>query len=142
MIISLKKLVALYFGSGNDLSLTLGSPTDSTTDTICGCMNKTFENLFNKIPGVKVGVVLPCPWGDYPPTVQDNKMMLYAEALREVAKRYSIPVLDLYYESNLRPWDNTFRNLYYKHDEGNTIHTEEDGHKILANKFKMFIQSL
>ena len=134
--------IITFFGSGNDLSLTLGTPTDSTTDTICGCMNKTFETLFERIPGAKVGVVLPCPWGPYAPTIQDNKMMLYAEALREVAKRYSIPVLDLYYGSNLRPWDETFKELYYKRDDGNSVHPDEDGHKILANKFKMFIQSL
>ena len=69
-------------------------------------------------------------------------MAKYSEALREVAKRYSIPVLDLYYGSNLRPWDETFKELYYKRDDGNSVHPDEDGHKILANKFKMFIQSL
>lgn len=134
--------IVTIFGSGNDLSLTLGNPTDTTTDTICGCMNKTLEVLFERLPGVKVGIALPCPWGGYPPKSKGNKMMLYSEALREVAKNHSVPVLDLYYESNLRPWDNTFRELYYKRDDGNSVHPDEDGQKILANKFKMFIQSL
>ena len=136
--------IITIFGSGNDLSLIgkLGNPSDATTDTICGCMNETFKRLFERIPGAKVGVVLPCPWGNYPPTISDNAMAKYSEALREVAKRYSIPVLDLYYESNMRPWDETFRELYYKRDDGNSVHPDEDGHKILANKFKMFIQSL
>ena len=136
--------IITIFGSGNDLSLIdeLGNPSDATTDTICGCMNETFKRLFERIPGAKVGVVLPCPWGNYPPTISDNAMAKYSEALREVAKRYSIPVLDLYYGSNLRPWDETFKELYYKRDDGNSVHPDEDGHKILANKFKMFIQSL
>ena len=69
-------------------------------------------------------------------------MTKYCEALKDIASQYSIPVLDLYYGSNLRPWDETFKSLYYKRDEGNGVHPDEDGHAILANKFKMFIQSL
>lgn len=139
--------IITIFGSGNDLGGTvgiskLGLPTDTTTDTICGCMNITIEKIFERIPGARIGIVLPCPWGNCPPYQQENPMAKYSEALREVAKRYSIPVLDLYYGSNLRPWDETFKNLYYKRDEGNYVHPDEDGHKILANKFKMFIQSL
>lgn len=135
--------ILTIFGSGNDLSLTLGSPTDDiTSGTVCGCMNETFKRLFTRLPGIKVGVVLPCPWGSYPPYVQGNAMELYCKALKEICKNYSIPVLDLYYGSNMRPWDNTFRQLYYKRDDGNFVHPDEDGHKILANKFKMFIQSL
>jgi lysophospholipase L1-like esterase len=134
--------IITFFGSGNDLSLTLGTPNDTGTDTICGCMHQTFKNLFEIIPGAKVGVVLPCPWGSYPPSDTTNKMALYCEALKEIAGYYSIPVLDLYHGSNLRPWDTTFRDLYYKRDDGGSVHPDEDGHKILANKFKMFIQSL
>ena len=134
--------IVTIFGSGNDLSLTLGSPSDTGTDTICGCIHQTIQNLFSVNPGVRVGIVLPCPWGNYPPSISDNKMALYCEALKEIASYYSIPVLDLYHGSNLRPWDDEFRSLYYKHDDGNTVHPDEDGHALLANKFKMFIMSL
>ena len=134
--------IVTIFGSGNDLSLPLGAPSDTGTDTICGCMHQTIQNLFSVLPGVRVGIVLPCPWGSVPPGNKGNKMQLYCEALKEIAGEYSIPVLDLYYGSNLRPWDPTFRDLYYKHDDGSSVHPDEDGHKILANKFKMFIQSL
>ena len=134
--------IITFFGSGNDLSLTLGTPNDTGTDTVCGCIHQTFKNLFEKMPGAKVGVVLPCPWGSYPPNDKTNIMALYCEALKEIAGEYSIPVLDLYHGSNMRPWDDTFRSLYYTRDDGGTTHPDENGHKILANKFKMFIQSL
>ena len=134
--------IITFFGSGNDLSLALGDPNDTGTNTICGCIHQTFKNLFEILPGVKVGVVLPCPWGSYPPSDKTNKMALYSEALKEIASQYSIPVLDLYHGSNLRPWDDTFRDLYYTRDNGDSVHPDENGHAILANKFKMFIQSL
>lgn len=134
--------IVTIFGSGNDLSQPLGTPSDTGTDTICGCMHQTIQNLFSVLPGVRVGIVLPCPWGNVPPSNKGNRMQLYCEALKEIAAQYSIPVLDLYYGSNLRPWDPTFRDLYYKRDDGGSVHPDEDGHKILANKFKMFIQSL
>ena len=134
--------IITIFGSGNDLSQTLGSVSDTGTDTICGCIHQTIQNLFSIIPGAKVGIVLPCPWGGYPPSTKGNKMELYCDALKEIAGYYSIPVLDLYHGSNLRPWDETFKSLYYKRDEGNYVHPDEDGHALLANKFKMFIQSL
>ena len=51
-------------------------------------------------------------------------------------------MLDLYHGSNLRPWDDTFRDLYYKRDDGGRVHPDEDGHALLANKFEMFIRSL
>ena len=134
--------IVTIFGSGNDLSQTLGTPTDTGTDTICGCMHQTIQNLFSVIPGVRVGIVLPCPWGYYPPSNKENKMALYCDALKEIAEYYSIPVLDLYHGSNLRPWDDTFRDLYYKRDDGGRVHPDEDGHALLANKFEMFIRSL
>ena len=136
--------IITIFGSGNDTATQapLGSPTDTGTDTLCGCMNKTLENLFSVMPGAKVGLVTPCPWSGFNPAIEDNWMALYSEALVEIGRRWSVPVLDLYHCSNLRPWDKTFRDLYYKRDEGGGTHPDEDGHKILANKFKMFIQSL
>ena len=134
--------IVTIFGSGNDLSQTLGTPTDTGTDTICGCMHKTIQNLFSVIPGVRVGIVLPCPWGPYQPSNKENVMARYCDALKEIAEYYSIPVLDLYHGSNLRPWDDTFRDLYYKRDDGGSVHPDEDGHALLANKFEMFIRSL
>ena len=140
--------IITIFGSTNDVSqitngtLTLGTPADNTVDTICGCMHETFKRIFERLPGVRIGVVLPCPTGHYPPHVVGNDMELYSKALAEIAGYYSIPVLDLYHGSNLRPWDDTFRSLYYTRDDGNSVHPDENGQKLLANKFKMFIQSL
>ena len=44
--------ILTIMGSGNDLGAgyTLGTPTDTTTDTICGCINKTLDNIFDTFP--------------------------------------------------------------------------------------------
>lgn len=134
--------VLTIFGSGNDLSLTLGTPTDTTTDTICGCINKTIDNFYTVHPITPIGIISPCPWGGYPPSSPNNKMKLYSEALAEISKLRGIPFLDLYHYSNLRPWNSTFLSLAYSRDEGNNVHPDETGHKIIAPKIREFLKTL
>ena len=136
--------IVTIFGSGNDLSLidSLGLPTDTTTDTICGCINETIKLIFKRLPGVKLGIISPCPWGSYPTNVNDNAMMKYSKAMEEVCKRWGVPYLDLYHTSNMRPWDETFKNMFYKRDNGNSVHPDEDGHKLFYNRIGSFVKSL
>lgn len=141
--------IVTIFGSGNDLGLfsesnlsVLGNVTDTTTDTICGCINVTLDNLYKRIPTVRLGIVTPTPWVGYPPHVENNKMELYSQKLIEICKRRSIPVLDLYHGSNLRPWDETFRKLMYSRDGGNGVHPDENGHKQIHRFFLKFIETL
>lgn len=134
--------IVTIFGSGNDLSFELGNVDDTGTDTLCGCINTTLDNLYAIMPAVKLGVITPCPWGSYPPHIPNNKMALYSNALVEICKRRSIPCLDLYHESNMRPWDEKFRELMYKKDDGGSVHPDEDGHEFMSNRFLSFISSL
>jgi lysophospholipase L1-like esterase len=138
--------VVTIFGSGNDLTYVaqglLGNVADTDTNTICGCINKTIDNLYSVMPTVPIGIITPCPWVSYPPSEVGNNMELYSEKLIEICKRRSIPCLDLYHESNLRPWDSNFRTLMYSRDEGNGVHPDENGHKILATKIREFLYSL
>ena len=67
---------------------------------------------------------------------------LYIDAIIEICKRKSIPVLDLYHKSNLHPDDADFRALAYSKDDGNGVHPDETGHKIIAPMFESFLDSL
>ena len=140
--------VVTIFGSGNDLGISgtfstvLGTPSDNTTDTICGCINQTIDNLYSILPTVQLGIITPCPWESYPPYSAGNNMELYAEAIVAICKRRGIPCLDLYHCSGLRPWDSTFRTLCYSKDGGNGVHPDEEGHKILAPHFADFLNEL
>lgn len=134
--------VVTIFGSGNDLGNPLGTVTDTGTDTLCGCINTTIDNLYSVMPVVRLGIVTPTPWINYPPSTKDNKMELYSNAIVEICRRRSIPCLDLYHCSNLRPWDSKFRTLAYSKDDGNGVHPDEVGHEIISAQFKNFVTRL
>ena len=133
--------VVTIMGSGNDIYLTLGSPTDTGTDTLCGCINTTIDNLYNILPTVQLGLITPTPWESCPPNTE-NKMKEYSDTIVEICKLRGIPCLDLYRCSNLRPWDETFKTLAYSKDDGNGVHPDETGHKIIASAIKNFLDSL
>lgn len=137
--------VVTIFGSGNDLTYIsdLGTPTDSTTDTLCGCINTTLDVIIQRIPAVSLGIVSPTPWAGNQPTLDDsNTMARYSKALAEICKIRSIPFLDLYHCSNLRPWTAEGRAACYTKDDGNGVHPDETGHKLIAPRFKVFVESL
>ena len=134
--------VVTIYGSGNDLSQTLGEVTDTGTDTLCGCINTTIDNYNALFPGTPLGIVTPCPWSNANPANESCSMALYSAAIVEICKRRSIPCLDLYHCSNLRPWEAAFRELFYTRDNGGGCHPDENGHAILAPKFAAFLEQL
>lgn len=136
--------VVTIFGSGNDLnySSVLGTPTDTGTDTLCGCINTTIDSLIALIPNVSLGIVSPTPWISYPPSNPDNAMARYADVLEQICEYRSIPFLDLYHCSNLRPWTDEGRKACYSKDDGNGVHPDETGHKLIAPRFKAFLDTL
>lgn len=134
--------VVTIFGSGNDLSYPLGEVTDTGTTTLCGCINETINVFQTNFPLIPLGIVTPCPWGGYNPADDSNAMALYSAKIVEICRRKGIPCLDLYHSSNLRPWDATFRTLAYTRDDGGSTHPDENGHKIIAPRFKEFLEKL
>lgn len=134
--------VITIFGSGNDLSLALGNPTDTTDATICGCINLTIDGIRDRILGANLGIITPTPWVQYPTTTAGNKMDLYCDAIIEICRLKGVPCLDLYHCSNMLPWESNFRTAFYKHDDGNGVHPDEDGHKLFAPKIKAFLNTL
>lgn len=140
--------VVTVFGSGNDIVATLGTETDTGTDTIGGLVNLFLDNLYSIKPFVKVGVISPCPWQNYTPDVDNNYMMQYSELLQKIAKRRGIPFLDLYYSSGLHPDKSNFRAEFYS-DDGpggvgsiDGIHPNSKGHEILASHVLAFLKTM
>lgn len=134
--------VVTIFGSGNDCSQTLGNVTDTGTNTVCGCINNTIDNIRTRIVGVKLGIISPTPWDNYPTTTENNNMAKYSDALKQICALKGVPFLDLYRCSNMVPWNATFRNAYYSHDDGNGVHPDENGHALFAPRIKAFLETL
>lgn len=143
--------VVTIFGSGNDCygdSAPLGDVTDTGETTVCGCINKALSILYTRFPAVNLGIITPTPWylksgtRNWSPLNPGNIMELYCEALVEICKRNSVPCLDLYHMSNLRPYDAGYRALMYSKDEGNGVHPNEQGHFLIAARFQAFLETL
>ena len=138
------------FGSGNDLNSSLnydiGTYTDTGTTTLCGCINTCLDNYFSIIPTKPIGIIAPSPWMLYPTTTPNNRMEQYVEAMEQVAKYRGVPFLDLYHCSNLRPEDETNRDLcFYAQSldgNGDGVHPNDLGQKIIASKILNFIDCL
>ena len=133
--------VVTIFGSFNDGISDLGSASDTGTNTVAGCINTTIDNLYSVIPTVSLGII------SSPPLIGANpynhpEANANPDLLAEICKKRSIPFLNLYYESNLRPWDSSFLPLAYSKDGGGGVHPDETGHKILASRFYAFLNSL
>lgn len=135
--------VVTIFGSFNDLGagLPIGTVDDTGTDTLAGCINTTINNLQAVIPLVNLGIVAPTPWNTTQPSTSGNAYD-YVEMLKAICARRSIPFLDLWRCSNLRPWDADFRAIAYSHDGGSGTHPDENGHKLIAPRFKGFLETL
>ena len=134
--------IVTIFGSGNDLLhySNLGDVTDTTTNTICGCINKTLDNIYNRLPLSRVCVVTPTPWKGSTPDKTSGQMAVYVDKLIEICHLRGIPCLDLFHNSALRPDNDTFRDLAYAEDVG--CHLNEIGHKLIAPKFKQMLETL
>lgn len=144
--------VITIFGSFNDLGddtngvhgyKIIGTYTDTTEDTICGCMNILLDRIYEKNPKALVGIIAPTPWAT--PTdgmYHANKEVedMYINGIKSVAERRSIPFLDLLHCSNMHPWDSDFRNTYYLNADG--VHPNTNGHKRFSNQIAKFIESI
>lgn len=139
--------IVTIFGSGNDLlsSLSFGTYTDTTTDTVAGCINTTITRIINRFLNADklpvIGIITPTPWvGDTP---EDNgRMEEYCNLIVKICNYRSIPCLDLFHCSCMFPNLAKYRQLAYSHDEGAGVHPDENGHKIFAPRIKAFLESL
>lgn len=141
--------IITVFGSFNDMGRDgpilgrdiLGTIYDETTDTVGGCINQAFQNIFTRCPNAVVGVILPTPWHDMTKTQAELVVYEpYVNLVKGVAERYSLPVLDLFHHSDLRPWDDTFKATYYKDADG--VHPNHFGHLRIAGYICDFVESL
>ena len=146
--------VITFFGSGNDshrISTTaphilLGNVEDIDNGTLCGYINKTLLRAIELFPTTSIGVVTPTPWygtgADMTPQNHGNDMENYVNAIVEICKRLGVPCLDLYHCSNLHPETEIGRENTYSKDGGNGVHPDENGHKLIASRFKAFLETL
>lgn len=138
--------IITFFGSFNDLgtdsrgidgSDIIGTATDSTSETIGGCINLTLNAIIQYAPDALLGIMAPTEWQGY---YHNSETQQYVKLLKDIAEYRGIPFLDLYTASNLRPNESVFRNTYYLNADG--THPNTLGHKRFSGLVEQFIKSL
>lgn len=158
--------IVTIFGSFNDAydgDFKFGQEGDTGTDTLWGALQTTLDHVYQSAFNAQVGIIAPGPWGAINQhlssdlkmstlaTFKDatvNSMSIrdfaekYVKTLHDFAKLNSLPFLDLYHYSGLRPWDDKFINQYYHGEsETDTTHPNADTMKqFIAPKIAKFIE--
>lgn len=144
--------ITLLWGA-NDItkgSNILGNVNSVGTDTQAGLINQALSDLITKFYDKKFGIITLLPRDIYNnvTNLNTNKGFTatqFADLLTAIAHKYSIPVLDLYRESNLYPWIAAANALYFT-APGETspdgLHPNDAGQEAISNKIRSFLESL
>lgn len=143
--------VVTIMGSFNDINnyvINPGTPGDTWAGGnygYCARVRRVFDAIFAVKSDARIGVILPTPWINYNPcdtaasTQESIEAML--DALTKCCHIYSIPVLDMYHESMLKPWESDFRTTYFHSADG--YHPNSLGHKLyIAPRVEAFLRAI
>ena len=107
---------------------------DCDTATVYGAYEMALRYVLENWKGAKVGVIIT------PNIPSATRLHEYFDVARNVCKKYSVPFLDLYYESGLCVGIDSIKSTYYKGDD---IHPNPLGYaKYINDKVEAFMKSL
>ncbi len=139
--------VVVVFGGTNDYghgSAPIGSFSDRTADTFYGACHCLFSGLIKKYLGKTVIIMTPLHRcnemvaAKLPARGPHYNLKGYVDIIREVAEYYSLLVLDLFKESGLQPAVPEIQEKYMP----DGLHPSDDGHRVVAEKLKTFLEKL
>ena len=156
-VMDLDSDVITIFGGVNDVIFgnPIGTAEDTTTATVCGCVNKTIDNIMSRMSDkyIPLGIIspLPCDYqgvATYPtqlPTDEDCEMQTFVAELEKICKVRGIPFLDLFHQSNFNPSNATFRSAYtscHASPSGDGLHPNQYGHKLFYRQIEEFVKAI
>lgn len=144
--------IFVVFGGINDYihgDAPVGQMGDTTPATFCGAVSFLMNLLRTKYAGKTVVFITPAHCffkglsdaevSPRPMKAPDAMPVLgYVNIIKETAKLFDIPVLDLYHNLGIDP----NREEDYKKYTTDGLHFNDAGHAIIAEKLKAFLESL
>ncbi len=141
-------LIQIFMGT-NDYGhgTPLGTINDTTDVSFYGALNVILPALQQKYPTSRIVVCTPLhrynantttqtlTYDYLPHPVTNLTLEDYVNALKDVCQRYSIPVIDLFNISGINPTVEAIKNTYMP----DGIHPNANGHKIIANLMKQYL---
>ncbi|MDD3224542.1 MAG: SGNH/GDSL hydrolase family protein [Clostridium sp.] len=142
--------IITFLGGVNDFQhdVPLGDLKSFNSQCFYGALNTIISGLFEKYPDKIIIFMTPMknnfvhPVKKYPNSYTFNKVNLkqidYVIAMKEVCDYYSIPVLDLYRESGISPFNERQARLYMP----DKLHYSEAGYLRLAKKIAGYLSAI
>ena len=127
-------------GGVNDhgLNTPLGDISSTDNKTFYGALKILCEGLLTKYPLKTIFFITPMHYTDFFSGDTTNSLKLsltdYVDAIIEVCRMYSIPVLDNYSNIGIYPKNSTQKSIY----TADGLHPNEEGHKKIANEILKF----
>lgn len=141
-------MASLNDGGGENAALPLGTLADSGVGTsyFADC-KAVVQKILTKYPTTPIGFITAPPRG----VVSDRGAAHgldgwyhpWCEALKTVCAHYSLPCLDLYHNSGLRPWLAENNAAYFScasSPQGDGTHPNAAGQEILARRICEFVK--
>ena len=131
----------VVFGGTNDFGhgdAPIGEMSDRTPDTFYGALHYLYTYLMTEYPFARIFVCTPLHrLTENQPDIKGKILSDYAEMIREVARYYSLPVIDLYDIYGVQPSIDVQRETYMP----DGLHPNDAGHVLLSERIANFILS-
>ena len=129
----------VVFGGSNDYAynIALGETDSVNVEEFNGALNVLITGLIKKYPGKPILFLTPLYRGTSP---TNEKLLSYRDAIIERCEYYSIPVFNLTDRSTIKATFDNLNELYY--NQGDRLHPNNEGHKILARIIENQLKSI
>lgn len=139
--------LVVIFGGINDFiqAIPMGESGGDPTVSFVPAVDSFFEYLVNNFSHAKIAVLSPLQTYNLNPNTAGHLQTDYAAYIRQAAKKYCLPVLNLTEESGFRPFNENFKNMWTLIPEGydgaDGVHPNaEYQEKFLAPMIRNFLQ--
>lgn len=140
--------VVVIFGGTNDFGdgdAAMGTMTDRRADTFYGGYHLLIEKLYARYPDAQLLIMTPLHRMSEDETDYNElgvrrmgSLADYADAIRQIAGYYGIPVWDAFRCSGMQPRVAQLREKYMP----DGLHPNDDGHELLANRLFAFMNTI
>ena len=139
--------LVVIFGGINDYiqNIPMGESGGDKTANFVPAVDYFFDYLVNNFPQARIAVLSPLRTYNVNANTQGHYQTEYADYIRQTAKSYCLPVLNLTEESGFCPFNDTFKAMWTLvpegYEEADGVHPNEEYQKrFLAPMIRKFLE--
>lgn len=132
----------VVFGGTNDFGhgdAPIGTFDDRTPETFYGACHTLMRSLIERYPGKPIVIMTPIHRVSEDNRDRKGRILVdYVDMIKEVARYYGLPVLDMFAMSGIQPRVRAIRERFCP----DGLHPNDNGHAILAERIVGFLRAL